>query len=143
MQVLRVNAVVLANSKKGRNETEKKSFFEMGSWVGYGLGLMGTNNQQWVEGQYLPKIVQKKLEAAMGEVLSEKLEKRKMVADTLVLNEERQARYFFARFREVQSLRPSFTKTRIRNSNNLFKRSNSQGDEKTQQTVLVDVIDGL
>lgn len=139
IQVVRVDAVVLANSKKSKNETDdnSKGFFAMGSLVGYGLGLMGSSNQTWVEGSYLPKVVQKKLEESMGEVLSEKLEKKKMSAETLVLGEERQARFFFAKLSEIQSLKPSFPKGRIRNSN---KRSSHEKVQQAQIAV-ADVID--
>lgn len=118
VQVIKVDAVVLANSKKKEKEiqNEGSAFFQMGALVGVGLGMIGSNNQQWVEEGYLPKIVQKKLERAMGEILSEKLEQKKMLAETYVLGEEKQARYFFAKYREVQSLKPAGFKARRRNS---------------------------
>jgi hypothetical protein len=130
VQVIKVDAVVLANSKRSKSESEGISFFHMSSLVGVGLGIIGSNNQQWVEEGYLPKIVQKKLEKAMGEILAEKLEKKKMVAETYVLGEAKQARYFFAKYREVQSLKPVGFSGRIRNSTTSqgpsgFRRSSS------------------
>ena len=113
VQVIKVDAVVLAAKK---SKSEDSAFFQMSSLVGVGLGIIGSNNQQWVEEGYLPKIVQKKLETAMGEILSEKLQKQKMVAETYVLGEAKQARYFFAKYREIQSLKPVGFSNRLRNS---------------------------
>lgn len=127
VQVVKVDAVVLANSKKSKNEDEGAGFFQMSSWVGVGLGIIGSNNQQWVEEGYLPKVVQKKLERAMGEILSEKLEKKKMVAETYVLGEAKQARYFFAKYREIQSLKPAGFSSRLRSGQGpgILSRSSS------------------
>jgi len=134
IQVLKVDAVVLMNSKNAKKEASSVLFFEMGSLVGYGLGLIGSNNQQWVEEGYLPKIVQKKLESAMGEILVEKLEAKKMVAETHVLGEAKQARYFFAKYREIQTLKPAGFSIGKRNSNNqgmnLLRRNSSGLTEK-------------
>ena len=130
IQVKKVDAVLLAKSKK--KEDSEAGYFEMGSFVGFGLGLIGTNNQQWVEQGYLPKLVQKKLESAMGEILAEKLERKKMLAETYVLGEAKQARYFFAKYREIQSMKPIGFSNRIRNAGNngqgpLLLRRNSSG----------------
>ena len=123
--MLKVDAVLLAKSKSSKKEDSEMGFFEMGSLVGYGLGLIGSNNQQWVEEGYLPKLVHKKLESAMGEILIEKLEAKKMLADTTVLGEAKQARYFFAKYREIQTLKPVGFSNRKRNTNNLLLRRNS------------------
>jgi len=135
IQVIKVDAVLLAQSTK--KEDSGAGFFEMGSFVGFGLGLIGTNNQQWVEEGYLPKLVQKKLKTAMVEILAEKLEKKKMVAEIIVLGEAKQARFFFAKYREIQRLKPAGFSRQGRNSggsnggsNNsqratLFRRSSS------------------
>lgn len=121
--------MALANSKRSKREDDEIGFFEMGTLVGYGLGLIGTNNQQWVEEGYLPKIVHRKLETAMGEILAEKIEAKKMLAETYVLGEAKQARYFFAKYREIQSLKPVGFSNRIRNSGNqgaqLLRRNSS------------------
>lgn len=115
IQVLKVDAVLLAKSKT-KEPSDATIFFEMGSFVGFGLGLIGSNNQQWVEEGYLPKLVQKKLQAVMAEIMAEKLEQKKMVAETLVLGEAKQARYFFAKYREIQSLKPIGFSNRMRNT---------------------------
>ena len=139
VQVIKVDAVVLANSKKEKNETGGNGFFQMGALVGVGLGMIGSNNQQWVEEGYLPKIVHRKLERAMGEILAEKLEKKKMVAETYVLGEANQARYFFAKHREIQSLKPTGFKSKLRNSasgqgSRALSRSNSNRSIQTAPT---------
>ena len=130
IQVIKVNAVVLANSKKNKakedlTESSSRGFFDMGSFVGFGLGLIGSNNQQWVEEGYLPKIVQKKLESALGETLAEKLERKKMLVDTFVLGEAKQARFFFAKYREIQSLKPGGFPRKRRSGNNTGNSNNN------------------
>jgi hypothetical protein len=131
IQVIKVDAVVLAKkSKASKNETEKSGVFEMGSLVGVGLGLIGSSNQQWVEEGYLPKIVQKKLETVLPEILKKALGEHCLLAETYVLGESKQSRYFFAKYREIQSMKPiGFSNRRLRNSTNgsggMFKRSNS------------------
>lgn len=127
VQVVKVDAVVLA-TRKSKDDTADESFFQISSLINVGLGMIGSNNQQWVEEGYLPKIVQKKLKTAMGEILAEKLEKQKMIAETYVLGEAKQARYFFAKYREIQSLKPTGFSNKLRNSTNareLFRRSSS------------------
>lgn len=137
IQVIKVNAVLLANSKKSKAkedlaESSSGGFFEMGSFVGFGLGLIGSNNQQWVEEGYLPKLVQKKLESAMGEVLADKLERKKMLVDTFVLGEAKQARFFFAKYREIQSLKPGGFPNRKRRSGNKTGNNNNNSSNSSQ-----------
>lgn len=145
IQVIKVDAVLLANSKKNKTKEDPAEssggFFEMGSFVGFGLGLIGSNNQQWVEEGYLPKLVQKKLESAMGEVLAEKLERKKMLADTFVLGEAKQARFFFAKYREIQSLKPGGFSNRKRrganNNNNNNANSNASSTSQVGPNILM------
>jgi hypothetical protein len=132
IQVIKVDAVVLAKkSKASKNETEKSGVFEMGSLVGVGLGIIGSSNQQWVEEGYLPKVVQKKLETVLPEILKKALGEHCLLAETYVLGESKQSRYFFAKYREIQSMKPivGFSNRRMRSSSHgiggMFKRSSS------------------
>ncbi|CAB9508644.1 expressed unknown protein [Seminavis robusta] len=124
IQVLKVDAVVLTNSKHSST-----GVVLMGTIIKHGFGLIGTNNQQWVEEGFLPQVVQKKLETIIPELLAGKLEEKNLVADTVVLGEAKQSRYFFAKYREIQMQKPVGFSSRMRsssgNSSSLFKRSNS------------------
>ena len=114
IQVIKVDAVVLANSRGSKKEMESRGVFEIGSLIGVGLGLIGSNNQQWVEEGYLPMIVQKKLQTSLNEILAEKMEEKNLMAETVVLGESKQSRYFFAKYREIQSIKPVGFSNRMR-----------------------------
>ena len=113
-------------TKQSSDKAKHVGVFEMGSLVGVGLGLIGSSNQQWVEEDYLPKVVQKKLETVLPEILRKALGEYYLVAETYVLGESKQSRYFFAKLREVQSIKPTGFSNIIRNSTSgsvMFKRS--------------------
>ena len=52
----------------------------------------------------VPKVVAKNLEKEMPKILEEKIAKQKVKAETEVLKEKHQARYFFEKLKEIREL---------------------------------------
>lgn len=63
-------------------------------WIENFLTLIGIQRQKALQDEYLPKLIQSKMETMMGEVMAEKLEGKGLQAVSKVLPEEKQARYF-------------------------------------------------
>ena len=67
------------------------------------LGLLGAKNQKSLEEEFLPRVVQKKIESIMNGMLKVKMEEEmKMEAETQVLGEDKQARFFYEKLKEVR-----------------------------------------
>jgi hypothetical protein len=64
---------------------------------------LGGARQKSLEEDYLPKLIQAKMEDLMGEVLADKLEQKGLEAISEVLPEAQQARYFFDTLRQVRA----------------------------------------
>jgi hypothetical protein len=64
---------------------------------------LGGHRQRSLEEDYLPKLIQARMEDLMGEVLADKLEQKGLEAISEVLPEEQQARYFFETLRQVRA----------------------------------------
>lgn len=67
------------------------------------LSWFGMKTQTSLEGDYLPRLIQSKMEAVMDEALETKLKRRGLHAISKVLIQERQARYFFDILRRVRA----------------------------------------
>ena len=67
------------------------------------LGILGAKNQKSLEETFLPQVVQRRMEPMMNDMLKVRLEEEmKMQADTRVLGEDKQARFFFDKLKEVR-----------------------------------------
>lgn len=88
MQVQHVDTVTVA-----------AGFFE---WIKLFFCLIGAYNQKSLELDYLPGVVQSKMELLMDELLAEKIAEKKVEARAKVLHESNQARYFYSTLKEVR-----------------------------------------
>ncbi|CAB9497047.1 expressed unknown protein [Seminavis robusta] len=101
LQVQKLNSVLMAEVKALEDkETDWTWLIRLLTWF---LSLLGATHQKTLEEEYLPRIVQAKMEPMMNEMLKVRLEEEmKMEATTQVLGEEKQARYFFQKLKEIR-----------------------------------------
>ena len=66
------------------------------------LSWLGMQTQQSLEGDYLPWLIQSKMESVMNEAVAGRLQRTRLRAVSKVLTEEKQARYFFDTLRQVR-----------------------------------------
>eukprot|EP00977_Amphora_coffeiformis_P009771 scaffold2246_cov162-Amphora_coffeaeformis.AAC.30 len=64
------------------------------NWMEWFLQMIGIERQRSLQDEFLPKLIQSKMETMMGEVMAEKLDSKGLQAISKVLPEEKQARYF-------------------------------------------------
>jgi hypothetical protein len=102
MQVQRIDSVLMAEVKALENqEMDWTWLIRLLIWV---LRLLGAANQRSLEEDYLPQVVQSKMEPLMNQMLKVKIEvEMLMEADTMVLGEDKQARYFFQKLKEIRA----------------------------------------
>jgi hypothetical protein len=102
LQVQRIDSVLLAEVKALENkETDWTWLIRLLMWV---LTLLGARNQRSLEEEFLPRVVQSKMEPLMTEMLKVKLEEEMLMeADTMVLGEDKQARYFFRTLKDIRA----------------------------------------
>lgn len=68
------------------------------------LRVLGAKHLKTLDEEILPNVVQKKMEPMLNEMLQIKLEEEmKVDAETLVLSEDKQARYFYNKLKEIRS----------------------------------------
>ena len=102
LQVKRINSVLMAEVKA--LEHKEQQFDWLVRWLTWFLQLLGAKNQRTLEEEFLPRVVQRKMEPLMNEMLKLKMEEEmKMQADTMVLSEDKQARFFFRKLKEVRA----------------------------------------
>jgi len=106
LQIQHVDAMHLIRSSGETippEETNKQSVFArillLFAWF---FRMIGVKGQRSIEEEFLPRLIHLKLESALNEVIVEKLESKKVVADTMVLPEAKQARYFYEKLRQVR-----------------------------------------
>lgn len=75
-----------------------------GALLEWSLKLIGRGNQQKLEGDFLPKKVQDKLQTEMMNMMAEKFEEKRLEADVEIIKEEKQARFFYSKLREVRAV---------------------------------------
>ena len=90
------------------------------------LSWFGMRTQKSLESDYLPMLIQSKMENIMDEALAGKLRKRGLHAVSKVLIEEKQARFFFDTLRQVRGAYRPFAN---------FSRSFTLPHEKEQRFV--------
>lgn len=69
------------------------------------LALIGVHRQKSLEQEYLPRLVQSKMETVMGDIMAGKLQDKGLQAVSQVLPEDKQARFFFGTLRELRASR--------------------------------------
>ena len=67
--------------------------------------LIGGHRQKSLQEEYLPTLIQSKMETVMGEVVAGKLESKGLEAISTVLPETKQARYFFSTLQELRRVK--------------------------------------
>lgn len=101
LQVQRVDTAMMVEIKAlERKEQRWSAIVEFLTWL---MGLLGAKNQKSLEEEFLPRVVQKKIESIMTDMLKVRMEEDvQMQAETKVLGEDKQARYFFEKLKEVR-----------------------------------------
>jgi hypothetical protein len=111
LQIQHVDALRLAGSREALDEIQVKEGVEYKgttpvafiiALIQWFFGLIGIVRQRDIEDDYLPALVQSYLDLAMSEILIERMEKRRLKTETMVLPEAKQARYFYAKLAELQ-----------------------------------------
>ena len=73
-------------------------------WLDWLLAKISKRYRDKIESRYLPVLIQKQITKKMDDILRAKMAEKNVVADTEVLPERHQARYFFKRLRDVRKL---------------------------------------
>ena len=93
LQVQRVDSAIVAESTTPWISALLQNFF----------ASIGLKLKSKFEDDLLPQVVQRKLEHSMEELLTEKMEEKKVVVDAKVLTEAKQARYFYAKLKYLET----------------------------------------
>jgi uncharacterized protein YhdP len=101
LQIQKVDSVVLAEVKA--LEAESESYFDIVAWLKWTLEKLGASNQQSLEERYLPAVIQSKMPSMMAEMMQEKFGDMGMKAEPTVISEDKQARFFFKKLKEIRS----------------------------------------
>ena len=108
LQLLEVDTVKLmegekdeADDTKAREEPQQESMTT--GLMRRFLGVLGDSNKASLEREYLPKVVQAKMQGSMGDMLKAQLAEKNLEADTEVLDQTEQARYFFNMIQQVRA----------------------------------------
>jgi hypothetical protein len=109
LQVQHVDTVAIENSQREENadltqDDDANSSSVAGALLEWSLKLIGRGNQQKLEGDFLPKKVQDKLQTEMMNMMAEKFEEKRLEADVEIIKEEKQARFFYSKLREVRAV---------------------------------------
>eukprot|EP00540_Astrosyne_radiata_P012084 CAMPEP_0116842534 /NCGR_PEP_ID=MMETSP0418-20121206/11573_1 /TAXON_ID=1158023 /ORGANISM="Astrosyne radiata, Strain 13vi08-1A" /LENGTH=222 /DNA_ID=CAMNT_0004473161 /DNA_START=193 /DNA_END=861 /DNA_ORIENTATION=+ len=102
LQVLKVDAVVMAEAAKMKDEEEEEEDPLFVRCVKQFMEAVGGKNKDRLESRYLPTIVQNKMHSGMGDMLAKELSEKKMEAEAEVLPEAKQARFLFAMLKQVK-----------------------------------------
>ena len=105
LQVIRVDARTIQRAQvqgkleKGTSETTTAS----GAMLDWCLTIIGTENQKKLEEEYLPDKVEAKLQSKILAIMKDKLEKKGIIANIEIVKEEKQARYFYEKLKEIRN----------------------------------------
>ena len=102
IQVQHVDAIVMAEARNKSVEKDREEGTLTSSLFKGMYTVIGVQNQASLERDVLPNIVQRKVSVSICEMMQEKLAEKKMTADVRVLQEDKQARYFFNTLRTVR-----------------------------------------
>ena len=95
LQVTHVDALVLAQAK-----VEKESIVV--AWVRWILCMIGLENKDALEKEYLPALVTEKLTEFMKPAMEKKLLEKNLKAEAHIMAEKDQARFFFHLLKEIR-----------------------------------------
>lgn len=125
LQVQHVETVALTRSQSSgtRRIIDLFIFFIQMFFV-----LIGVKSKKSIEENILPPLVQTNLESALDELMEEKLLKKKLIAETKVLAESKQARYFFAKLQEVQESDGHATRSLVKKARRKMKNKGIEDD---------------
>ena len=102
LQVLRVDARTIQRAQvQGNLEDVSGDTAASNKLFEWCLDIIGSDNQKKLEEEYLPDKVQSKIESKILNVMKEKLERKGVVANVDIVREEKQARYFFEKLKEI------------------------------------------
>jgi hypothetical protein len=101
MQVQHVDAAVMLEAKQLAGDEVGQERFAV-KFVRWFLGAMGVTLADTVQTDYLPDLIQKKMQPSMGEMMEEEMAEKKMKASVEVLPEKKQARFFYALLQQVR-----------------------------------------
>jgi len=73
-------------------------------WIDWLLSKLSSRYRDKIESQYLPSLIQKQITKKMDDMLRKKMVEKDVVAETEVLPESQQARYFFDHLREIRGV---------------------------------------
>lgn len=107
LQVQHVDSGVILSKAHQQSEYGSNKAYVIGVViiiVQWFFALIGLQRQQTVEETLLPSIVLNRLETAMNEVMEEKLIEKGVEAETLIVAEAGQARYFYEKLRQLREL---------------------------------------
>lgn len=85
------------------NDPKRKAKFMVFVWA-LVFWIIGSSRRKKLEELYFPMLVQSKMDSVMTEMLEQKMEKKKMDAEAIVLSEQKQARYFYAQLQRVRQV---------------------------------------
>jgi hypothetical protein len=105
MQVQHVDAAAMMEAKQLAEKAEKES--EEADSVGvrfvkWILSIMGMTLVDSVQKDYLPALIQSKMQLNMGEKMQEEMAEKKMKVSVEVLSEDKQARFFYEMLQQVR-----------------------------------------
>lgn len=104
LQVLRVDARTIQSIQMhGKLEKDKGESTASGTMFDWCLTMIGSVNQKKLEEEYLPEKIQTKLEQKILAIMRQKLEQKGIVANVDIVKEEKQARYFFGKIKEIRN----------------------------------------
>lgn len=66
--------------------------------------VIGPRRQKRIEGEYLPKLIQAKMDVEMTKMIRQKMEQKHMEAEVVVLQEDKQAGYFYDHLQRVRQI---------------------------------------
>jgi hypothetical protein len=95
-KVRRQEAADLTQSDTSSEATVASALLE---WC---LRIIGSDNQKKLESEFLPEKVQAKLESKILEIMTERFERKGLEVDVEIVREERQAKYFFRKLKEMR-----------------------------------------
>lgn len=76
------------------------------------LRIIGVHRKHLLQEEYLPNLIQSKMESVMGDVVADKLESKGLEAMSQVLPEMQQARFFFSTLQQVrEEMKPKYKVT--------------------------------
>lgn len=102
LQVQHVDATVMMEAKQLAEKgevTDDSVAVRLVRWI---VGSMGMQLVDSVQRDYLPALIQSKMQPNMGEKMQEELAEKKMKASVDVLSEEKQARFFYVLLQQVR-----------------------------------------